>query len=248
MRQPLLLLGLLAVGLSACQLRVAVDVAVEADGSGAFELAVALDEELNRLLEDADVDVLADLDQVRAAAPEWSVTVDEATDGLAVVFSTTFEEPEGLATRTDGLHDALDEVDGRIFRDLALVLEGERLSFTGQVGVLPPEVPGATGTGVSFDAEDLRRLLEERGEEFVRYDVRLDLPHEPERHDGDEVEGTSVVWHAPIGELRAINAETSVGGARQRWLAIGVATLAAVVAAVVVVVIRLRGRRGRRRT
>jgi hypothetical protein len=247
LRRLLLFIGLLASCLSACQLRVAVDVAVESDGSGAFELAVALDEELAQLLEDADVDVLADLDAVRGAVPDWSVTVEEATDGLTVVFGTTFEEPEGLATRTDGLHDALDEVDGRIFRDLALVLEDDRLRFTGQVGVLPPEAPGATGAGVTFDADDLRELLEQRGDEFVRYDVRIELPHEPERHDGDEVEDTSVVWHAPIGELRSISAEASVAGDRQRWFAIGIATLAAAVAAAVVVGFRLRGRRSRRR-
>lgn len=242
MRPPVLFVGFALAFLSACQLRIAVDVAVEESGAGAFELQVAADEELAELLADAGADPLADLDALRAVVPDWTVTLDEGAE-LAVTFATTFEEPADLAERTDRLHDALDDIDGRLFDDLALVLEDDRLRFTGALGVVPPEVPGATGAGVEFDVDDLRRLLEERGDEFVRYDLRVTLPRPAVEHDADEVEGRSLTWNLPVGELRRVEAVASVGSDRTWWIAGGVAALAAVVSASVIVSLRLRGRR-----
>jgi phosphatidylinositol mannoside-binding LppM-like protein len=160
-----------------------------------------------------------------------------------VTLRARFDDPEEFATLTDGVHGALDDEDARLFQRLRLRrLDGGAVAFEGRVGLLLPVAPGARGEGIAFDADDLERLLEERGDELVRYEVRVTLPAAPREHDGDVAEGRSVTWRAPVGELRAISAVSQVPSRLPPWLvpALAVALVAAVVTAAVVVLQRRR--------
>ncbi len=239
---PRLLPLLAAVALLAgCELSIAVDLDLERGGAGEAAVLVSLDEELERILDDAGVDVLAGLAEIAEREPEWDATVDRPdAGGLAVRFDAAFEDPQELADLLDGIHRGLDpEHDPRIFEGLRVEARpGGAVAVAGRVGLLAPSTPGARGEGVGFDEEALERLIGERGDEFVRYDLRVTLPTAPEDHDADEVEGASLVWHAPVGELREI-AAVSERPLPPTWVVAGlVALIAAVVAGIGAVVWR----------
>ncbi|MDQ3932113.1 MAG: hypothetical protein M3252_04645 [Actinomycetota bacterium] len=227
-RTPLVLAGLVAVCISSCQLRMAMDIRTGARGSGTFGLAVALDEELVEVLAEAGVDVLAGLDEVRTAAPDWKIEKEESRDrGLEVRLESSFDDPEEFASLVDSLDDALAEDDARLYDDLRLEpREDGTVAFKGRIGLLLPTAPGARGAGVAFDADDLQRLLATRGQDLVRYELRVTLPAPPREHDADEVRGSSVVWRAPIGEFRAVSAVSGVPS-RSTLLIFAIAALVA---------------------
>ncbi|HEX2026849.1 MAG TPA: hypothetical protein VHF25_02490 [Nitriliruptorales bacterium] len=233
-----------ALGASACQLRLATDIAVDADLQGSFEVAVALDAELTRILRDAGVDVLAGLEELRADAPGWTVQRQEpASGGVEVRARARFDGSGDFAALAASLQEALDEDDARLFEDLQLRrLEGGAIAFDGAVGLVLPAAPGARGAGVGFDRDDLERLLASRGDELVRYDVRVTLPAPPRRHDADRVDGRSLTWRAPVGQLRPVDAVSEDPGPGVLVLAL-VAVAAAVASALLVTTVRRRWRR-----
>ena len=239
------LAGALCLLASACQLRLGLDVALDAAGGGVLELAVVLDGELRTLLEEAGFDPtlgLADLDD---RAEGWESAQTETDGGLELRFVAPFPDPDGFASLTGRLHAALGPEDGRLFRELGVTVEDDGgVAFRGEVGLVPPEVPGATGVGVEFDEDDLRALLDERGDELVRYELRVTLPAPPAEHDADRVDGASLTWDAPVGRLRAVSARSFPPPGTDPLLVGAVAVTAAIAAGVVV--LRLRARRRRR--
>lgn len=240
MRAPLVLLAVASMLVTACQLRLGTDVTVQADGSGQLELRVALDRELTRLMADAGVDPVEGLEEARRRAPGWSVEVSQG-EGTSATLRASFDEPSGLAELARGLHAALDPADGALFRDLALTVEDSGAArFSGRVGLLLPDSPGAEGPGVRFDMEDVRRLIRDSGEELVRYDVRVTLPAAPGRHDADRVSGRTLTWRAPVGSLREVSATSPAPGGTEPVAAAAAALLAAAVTALAVVLIRRR--------
>lgn len=244
-RLRLVLAAVAAAALAACQLRLATDIAVDADLQGSFEVAVALDAELTRILRDAGVDVLAGFDELRADAPGWTVQRQEPADGgVEVRARARFDGSGDFAVLAASLHEALDEDDARLFEDLRLRrLDGGPVAFDGAVGLVLPAAPGARGAGVGFDRDDLQRLLASRGDELVRYDMRVTLPAPPRRHDADRVEGRSLTWRAPVGELRPVMAVSEDPGPGALALAL-VAVVAAVMSALLVTAVRRWWRRG----
>lgn len=245
MRPSLALLLTLVALLPACQLRLAADVRVEDTGAGTFEVAVGLDRELTELLDDAGVDLLAGLQEIRERRPSWTIeTAEEDGDGGMVVrLRADFSDPEELSRLVAELHEGLDEEDPRILDGVRLVAQdGGGFAFTAEAGFIPPSSPGARGEGLAFDEEDLDRLLSERGDEFVRYDLRVTLPGEIVEHNADEVDGTSLVWRAPIGEFEQVRAvsEPADDTAFEEIATVG--ALAAILAAATTVLVRRRRR------
>lgn len=240
MRVRLLLLVVASMLVPACQLRLGTDVTVGADGSGQLELRVALDRELTRLLTDAGVDPLEGLEEARRLAPDWSVEVSRR-EGTEATLRASFAEPSGLADLAEGLHAALDPADGALFRDLALMVEDSGAArFSGRVGLLLPDSPGAEGEGVRFDMDDVRRLIRDSGENLVAYEFRVTLPAAPESHDADRVSGRTLTWRAPVGSLREVSAASPAPGGTEPVVAVAVALLSAAVAALALVLLRRR--------
>lgn len=246
-RRSLLSLVVVAVLTTACQVRLAADVAIGRDGAGTFEFAVAIDEELARDLREAGVEPLAGLeDAAGEESSRWEVVGEEPEDGgVRVRLRAAFDDPDGLTELAADLHRALDRDDLRVHDGLRLERRDDgSVAVSGRVGLDLPAAPGAEGQGVDFDAEDLERLLRERGEEFVRYDVRVTLPGEPVEHDADEVDGDSLVWRAPVGGMREISAVSAPPGIPSVVLAVAVGAFAAVVTGVGAFLWRRRRREG----
>lgn len=244
MRTRLPIVALLALLTSACQLSLATDIGVEADGSGSLELAVAVDEELAQLLDDAGADLTLGLDDAEAAAPDWEVEEVEDVAGRELRFRATFDEPAELAALVDELHADLGPEDPAILRDVELEVDAEgRVDFAAEAGLALPTTTGATGDGVTFDAEDLTALIEREGGRVARYDLRLELPGRPRAHDADAREGRTLTWSLPVGEMRSVRA-TSEPPADRTWLLVGASFLVSGVAALLAVVaLRRRGAR-----
>lgn len=244
----LLLPFALCVLVSACQLRLATDLTLDADGGGNIELIVALDAELAQLLDDAGVDLRRGLPQAAEVAPTWEVEERPVEDGVELRFRSSFDDPDDLQRLVDDLHAGLDAQDGRILRSLDVrVAPSGAVLFQGTAGLLLPETTGAEGAGVDVDGDALRRLLEERGDEFVRYDLRVTLPAEPAESDADVVEGRTLGWRLPVGDVRTVSARSEVPSDRTWMLVAGVAAGAFLVAATSVAWTRRRGRRRARR-
>lgn len=244
-RRSLLLL-LLSVLLVGCQLRLGADVTIAADGSGRFELLVALDRELSDFLTDAGVDPADGIEELRASAPAWEISHEAGEAGQELRFSAAFEDPRELSRLVDDLHAALDPEDGRILEQVVVHRTSDgAVTFEAMAGLVPPTTVGASGSGVDVDGDDLLAFLRERGDEFVRYDLRVTLPAEPISSDADEVDGRTLVWHLPVGEQRLVSARSAVPRDNTWLLVAGVAIAALLITWLVVASVRRR--RARRR-
>lgn len=239
-RRSSLLLLLASVVVAGCQLRLGADVVIAADGSGRFELIVAMDEELTELLDDAGVDLEEGFVEARSAAPTWEV--ERVTDGPGreLRFATSFDDPDELAGLVEELHGALDEEDAHLLQavDVRRTEDGA-VSFEALAGLVPPSTVGATGSGVDVDGDDLQQLLRERGDELVRYDLRVTLPAEPVSSDADEVDGRTLTWHLPVGDERLVAARSAVPR-DATWLLVGGVALGAFLLAALAVAVRRR--------
>jgi hypothetical protein len=238
---PFLLL--LAVVASACQLSLATDIDVQADGSGRFELAVALDDELEAVLDDAGVDLTLGLADAAGAAPDWEVEDDPEGPGRRLSLRTTFDEPGQLARLVEELHDGLAEGDPGLLDEVTLEVDEDGAArFRAEAGLTLPATAGAAGDGVTFDVEDLRELLAEEGERVVRYDLRLTLPGTPVAHDADVRDGRSLTWRLPVDGTRRIEARSEPPADRTLLLAGAVFLGAAVLGTGAAVALRRRRR------
>lgn len=240
--------------LSACQVRFQADVVTDRRAAGTLQLRVDVDRELAGRLRDAGVDLLAGLDELRAAAPAWTIEAPSQSDptdaggqddgSLSLRFQTRFSGPEEFAALTDGLNSALDGEDARLFEGLRLRRTEEgAVAFSGRVGVLLPAAPGARGVGVGFGAPALQQLLASHGDELLRFQLRLTLPALPAQHDADEVDGRRLTWTAPIGRMREVSAVSEVPPRGWTPPVAGLVGLAAT-APPAVLVARRRRRRG----
>lgn len=229
------MLALLALALASvgCQLRLAADVVVEADGAGWVELAYAVDEELAELLEAAGVDLQEGLGDAATAASADGWELVEGEGGTAGArFRAEFDDPAEFERLMAAVHEGLGVDEGLLFRDLQLDVREGRAAFTGAAGVVLPEAVGAEGDGIAFDREDLDELISARGTDAVRYDLRLTLPDEPVEHDADVVEGRTLVWELPVGQLEGISARSEAPADPTIAIAAAAGLLAAALAAV----------------
>ncbi len=237
-------LAILGLVTSACQLRLATDIDVRADGSGTLELAVATDQELRSVLDAGGVDLRTGLDEVATAAPSWDVESSEPDDGgLELRFRTSFDDPDELSRLVEELRAGLDDEDGELLRDVVLTVDEEgAVEITGVAGVVLPATTGAVGPEVAFDGDDLRGLLAERGDELVRADLRITLPASPSATDADAVDGRELTWQLPIGEMRAFSARSRPPSQPAALVLAAVAVVSAILAAGLVLWLRRRRR------
>lgn len=207
-----MLVAVVAVVLSGCQLRIATDVVVEVDGSGSATMRIVADQELADTLEEAEVDVLDGLDEAAAGA-DWEAVPITGEEGVGVELRTDFATADELATRVAELSAALTEDDGALLRDVSLeVTEDDGYEFTATGGIDPPRIVGSLPLDegpVRFDGEDLAAALEEAGDDVARHDLRVTFPTVPVPGDGADratVETTSITWALPNHELSTVSA------------------------------------------
>jgi hypothetical protein len=242
----ILLVALLAMVATACQVESTATIRVEPDGAGTVAVAVVLDAEATRRLGDPST-ALA-LDDLAQAG--WSVDEPVAVDGgLELRAERSFASPDDLPA-------VLAEVGGvdGVFRDVELrVVDGfSRTDYEFAAGV------ELTGSPEQFSDADLRSVLgdlalgrtpdqlafEGAGDpDAMRLVVRVELP-------GDELETSGRVrdgaaeWSFPVtgGEPTSatLSAATSTGSSRT-WILAG-AGAAMLVAAAVLAAVAVRRR------
>lgn len=197
-RRRVLLVALLALLAAGCQVRVATDVGVDQDGSGRLAVTVALDEELATSLTADDFDPFAGLESLPDG---WSVERSEPDGGLAATVAADFADPAGLSQRVSQLAEGLDEEDPLLLEDVDLqVDEDGSARLSGRAGLRLPSSTGLDGGGLAFDGDDLRALVEERGAEVLRVDLRVSMPGPVVDGNADEVDGGTATWQLTPGD------------------------------------------------
>lgn len=234
-----LALALVALAVSACQVRVGTDVTVVEDGSGRMSVTIALDEELAGSLATDDFDPFAGLEDLPDG---WSFERNDTEEGLMATVSADFEDPAGLATRVSQLGDGVDDADPLLFEDVELAVAADgSASFRGRAGFRPPSSTGLEGVGVAFDGDDLQAMLAERGDEVMRVDLRVSMPGPVVDSDADEVDGRTATWNLPVTELAEVRAASDPPVDRTWWVAGGAAAAGLVLGFLLVGVFRRRG-------
>lgn len=233
-----LALALVALAASACQVRVGADITVADDGSGRMALTIALDEELASSLATDGFDPFAGLDELPDG---WSVERSDQDGGRAATVSADFADPAELAARVAQLRDGVDDEDPALLEDVEVaVAEDGSATFRGRAGFRPPSSTGLDGVGVTFDGEDLRELLTERGDEVMRVDLRVSMPGPVVDGNADEVDGRTATWRLPVTELVEVEAASDPPSDRTWWVAAGAAALGLVLGFVLVGLFRRR--------
>lgn len=235
----LVVVAMLALLASACQVAVGADVTVAADGSGRLAITVALDEELTRSLELDGLDVFASLDEL----PEgWASERREEDGGLVVTVAAPFADASALSDRVAELRDGLDADDPVLIDrlDLQVATDGSA-TLTGRAGFVPPSSTGMEGAGVQFDGDALAALLAERGGEVLRIDLRVAFPGPVTDTNADQVNGSVATWNLPVTEMQDVRATSEAPSGAQTWLLVAaVALLGLIIGAVVVRLARRR--------
>lgn len=230
-----------ALVLSACQVRVATDVAVDAEGSGTLALTVALDQELWESLTADGFDPFAGLTPL--AESGWTSTVEPDDGGQRFELQTEFASPDDFAAKVAELHAGLDTEDPRILADPALTVSDDTASLRMRAGLVPPSSTGIEGVGVEFDGDDLAELLATRGDEVFRYDLRVTMPGPIDATNADETDGRTAIWNLPADGMREVAVESTIAGSN-RTLVIAVAAGLLALAMVGTTVAVVRRRRG----
>ena len=226
----------LAVLLSACQLRVGVDIAVERDGAGELAVTVGADDELLARARAAGADPLAALAEEgrRLAADGWRVT----TTARDVRLAADFSGPAEFEVLAADLAEALAAPEVRVLEPFTLELTGDRVTLRGAAGLRPTEALAELGVA----PEEAVRLAAADG--MIDYEVRVRLPGEVLETTATRRERDLLVWDIAPGERHEVLAV----GTLPRWppLVAAGGLLALVGCGVAAVALRRRRSRERR--
>lgn len=199
------------LALSACEITARFDTTLEADGSGTFGVAVALDRELADQLavSDGGLEELEGLFE-RLASSGWETARAEPGGGLELRATRRFADTAGFDAALAELGSArASEGD-----DEGLGLDGLRLAFGVRTErsflrtrtVFEGEID--TRTELASDPE-VRRLLDAIAD-VVHFDVRARLPGDVGTVTGDGSVGEgSVEWRPRLGEALRFSATSS---------------------------------------
>lgn len=224
----------------ACELRTEVNIAVDDDGSGAVEFAVALDEDAAR----RSSELLADLAVDDLMATGWQITGPaEEADGYTWIRAThTFDEPSQLRR----LVAEIAGEEGR-FRDFSLTRDDSVTSsdfafsgtvdFTGGLEALAddPELEDAVG------AEPLELVDEQLGgvvDDLISVRVAVRLPGDVESNALTQA-SNGAVWEPSVTEREEISLSATGTVRRTERLVYASVAVVAGVALVLFLSIRL---------
>jgi hypothetical protein len=226
----------LAALLSACQLRIGVDIAVDPQGSGVLAVTVGADQELIVRAAEAGADPLAVLAQrgQQLSSRGWQVTETRDERGRSVRLAAGFSGPEEFEALARDLADALAAPEVRLLEPFSLEVADDRLTVRGAASLAPGEL---VEPGVNLD-ELVRRAAEE---DAVVYEVRVRMPGEVLEANAAAREDGVLVWTVAPGE----RVDVLAVGERPRALLLPLAAglLALVAVALIAAVLSRRRRR-----
>jgi hypothetical protein len=235
-----LVLALLALLGAACDVRVATEIIVESDYSGTLVVSVAVDDETATDLLAAGLIPDAGLAEVLAGARGWEVAPIEGVRASARL-TRSFAHVDDVARLLTDLGSNLGQEDGALWDGLRMRVDGAgHVVVEGKAGLVPPSVAGAVGSDVSFDGEDLARLLDAQGREAVRHDLRIVGAGRSSDNNADVRAGSALVWELPVGEMRQISATLPLAATPDLARALAVGLLVAAATAIVTLLTRRR--------
>ncbi|HSK95677.1 MAG TPA: hypothetical protein VK891_03590 [Euzebyales bacterium] len=203
-----------AVLLAGCRFEGAVDVAVEADGSGTLAYVVTADRALLATAADAGVDPLARLEQTAAQFDDWEVSRSATADGGATVtLSTAFADAAELE---------------RISGDVAGALEAPELAPLGPLRLTVADdtmtLDGGAGLAVTRQVRELgltRSQAHARLAEAAGLRVEARMPGRILETNADaRPDDTTAVWNIVAGERRVLQVDAERPWSLQRVLAL----------------------------
>lgn len=213
-RVRLLLLGVVLLLASACQVTTTVDVHVEDDGSGTVTVTIEADADAVALLPDAPDGLM--FDDLEDAG--WSLEgPDIAPSGaLSITAAKRFEHPDDLQAVLSELVGDVDFIEldvekSHAFDRIGLAPAKTRYEVTGSVNPTP-DLDGFVDEflPVGLDLDNRTEIIEEQGDDSAIV-VRIRLPQSESTENG-EIEGEAVVFRTEYGAegLLAIDASSQV--------------------------------------
>lgn len=237
----LLLAAVVLIG-AGCDLRVATEIVVESDYSGELVVSIALDEETAADLIGAGLVPDQGLVDAVTRAPGWTVAPIEGVTASARL-THPFDHVDEVGGLLSSLGASLGPEDGLLWDGLRMRVDvAGDVILEGRAGLVPPTVAGAVGDGVTFDGEDLARLLEEQGRQAVRHDLRVTSSGRPGANDADVTIRNALVWELPVGRLEEVSAVLPVTASMDTARLVAAGLLAAVATAVVTLLTRRRAK------
>lgn len=242
---PPLLLGLVLVLLAGCRVAPTVTVEVRDDGTAEAEVAIDLDVEVVAMLEELDLDPAAELAVAAASTPAWDFRREPGgTGGVRIVLSRATTQVATLTADLRSLSVGLAEGDPALVIDLDVTVDAEgAATLTGTAGIRPPTTIGALQDGdpIGPAGDELAALLATGVDAWLV----VTLPGEVAANDADRLDELTFAWQLPVGELRAVNAQTTPAEPAPLW-PVALAVVAGLVLGWLLMV-AVRARRRRRR-
>ncbi len=208
MRRIIVLVVLLALVSTACQIRIDTVVSVNEDESGTFAIEMAMDEELRNLSSENGGEInLAD--GMGSLPDNWSVNdfVDGEFEGTRI--STDFADFTDLTAKLSVLAELGEGDEGapnELIDGLEFTREGDRFAFDARLEQLTDSFAETGGEGLTFEGLDPADLLESLF--LIRFVVTL--PGTLGDNNADSVDGNTLVWVIALdGEDRTLFAESN---------------------------------------
>ena len=233
--------AVLVLVLSACTIRLDVDLVVNEDETGTFSLFMGFDDELRDLMAQGggeDLDLTEDLSDV----PEgW--TVEEVTeDGFeGVRISTDYDSFDDLNAKLSEMSEDTDGGVGTDFlSDFGLTRDGDEFRFEADASGVDEGLSGALGES---GGEDMLSGLDPSSIMGDLFEIRFNLtmPGSIGEHNADVINGNRLTWNLDLTEEnQTFRAVSTIGGGSSALLFGGIAAAAVVVAGVGVAAVRRR--------
>lgn len=206
----LVLMVLMVLGCTGCRLGLSVDVNLNRDGGGTLSVAVTADEQLQQQAEQAGVDPLGDLAATAARLRRSGWSVSDATHGESgvrtVALSTDFANADEFNVLARDLAEALAADEVVFLEDLRLDVTEEVLTLQGVAGAEP--TPAVRDYGLR--PARVVRLVQR--EDALAYRVRVTVPGQVLRTNGDSPRPQQVSWAVPAGKTVAFTVESARPG------------------------------------
>ena len=196
-----LVVGLLALACSACDLGLAVDIDVDRDGGGTVALEVTADADLQAAAEQAGASPLDRLAERGAALEGWQVVDTVSEDGGRTVrLAAAFADPAAFETLVADLAEALNAPEARLLEPLELEVTTDEIRLLGGASLQPTAVVRDYGLQPAQVVQRLRRSG------AFDYRVAVTMPGEVIAADGAAVEGQTATWVVAPGEAVTVSA------------------------------------------
>ena len=201
-----------ALAVTGCRIDVAAEAVVDVTGGGELAVVVRIDgatlRELDALGVDPGLVALAELDPASGWRSSRSVDAD---GGLVLAHTLEVADGPALAAALGALDDGLAPDDPALRVDVTVVTgRGGSVELAGTAGFSPPGTIGLLEDGVPVGPSGAE--LAARTAAAVHPVLRLRVPGPVRSHDGDRLEGRTVTWALPVGDVRPVTLSSAAAG------------------------------------